>query len=67
MATKASGTLVLVIEKQHASWSLMVTASLALVLRASVLPSAPHSLRSAPRGPEVPMDQGGEVHVSRGD
>ena len=36
-------------------------------LRSSVLPSAPHSLRSAPRGPEVPMDQGGGVHVSRGD
>ena len=26
MATKASGTLVLIIEKQHASWGLMVTA-----------------------------------------
>ena len=26
MATKASGTLVLIIEKQHASWVLMVTA-----------------------------------------
>ena len=29
MATKASGTLVLIIEKQHASWDLMVTASCA--------------------------------------
>ena len=32
MATKASGTLVLIIEKQHASWDLMVTASSALEL-----------------------------------
>ena len=32
MATKASGTLVLIIEKQHASWDLMVTASPALQL-----------------------------------
>ena len=32
MATKASGTLLLIIEKQHASWDLMVTASLALEL-----------------------------------
>ena len=30
MATKASGTLVLIIEKQHASWDLMVTAFPAL-------------------------------------
>ena len=33
MASKASGTLVLVIERQHASWSLMVTALPALQLR----------------------------------
>ena len=33
MASKASGTLFLIIEKQHASWSLMVTASPALELR----------------------------------
>ena len=33
MASKASGTLYLIIEKQHASWSLMVTASPALDLR----------------------------------
>ena len=32
MATKASGTLVLIIEKQHTSWDLMVTASSALEL-----------------------------------
>ena len=30
MATKASGILVLIIEKQHASWDLMVTALPAL-------------------------------------
>ena len=59
MATKASGTLVLIIEKQHASWSLMVTASPALELRFC------HRLRIAsarrPRGPEVPTDQSGGV------
>ena len=32
MATKASGVLLLIIEKQHASWDLMVTASPALEL-----------------------------------
>ena len=32
MATKASSTLVLIIEKQHAPWDLMVTASPALEL-----------------------------------
>ena len=32
MATKASGTLVLIIEKQHTSWGLMVTALPALEL-----------------------------------
>ena len=32
IATKASGTLVLIIEKHHASWDLMVTASPALEL-----------------------------------
>ena len=33
MGIKAPDTLVLIIEKQHASWSLMVTASPALELR----------------------------------
>ena len=33
MATKASLTLVLIIEKQHASWDLMITALSALELR----------------------------------
>ena len=32
MATKAPGTLALIMEKQHASWDLMVTASPALEL-----------------------------------
>ena len=33
MASKASGTLVLIIEKQHASWDLMCSALTALELR----------------------------------
>ena len=33
MATKASGILLLIIEKQHASWDLMITALSALELR----------------------------------
>ena len=33
MATKASGTLVLIIEKQHASWDLMCSTLTALELR----------------------------------
>ena len=32
MASKASGAFLLIIEKQHASWDLMVTASPALEL-----------------------------------
>ena len=52
MASKASGTLFLIIEKQHASWSLMVTASPALDLRFC------HRLRIASArplvGPECP-------------
>ena len=65
MATKASGILILIIEKQHASWNLMVIALSALELRFC------HWLRVAsarrPRGPEVPTDQSGGVHVSRAD
>ena len=60
MATKASGTLVLIIEKQHASWDLMVTASPALELHfrcqlriASARPIA------ANFGPVGPMCQSG--------
>ena len=33
MASKAAGTLVLIIDKKHASWGLMVSASFALELR----------------------------------
>ena len=33
MATKASSTLVLIIEKQYASWGLMLTATTALEVR----------------------------------
>ena len=47
MASKASGTLVLVTEKQHASWSLMITASLALA------PRFCHRLRIASARPLV--------------
>jgi hypothetical protein len=65
MATKASGTLLLIIEKQHASWDLMVIASYVVERRFC------HRLRIAsdrrPRGPEVPTDQSGGVHVSRAD
>ena len=49
MASKASGTLFLVIEKQHASWSLMVTTSPALELRFC------HRLRMP--APEYPVGQ----------
>ena len=49
MATKASGTLVLIIGKQHASWDLMCSTLPALELP-SVLTPAPHSLRR-PHGP----------------
>ena len=63
MATKASGTLVLIIEKQHASWDLMVTALPALELRfwcqlriASARPIL---------GPSGPMCQSGGSCVCR--
>ena len=45
MATKASGTFVLIIEKQHASWDLMGTALPAYELR------LPHQLRVASARP----------------
>ena len=53
MATKASWTLVLIIEKQHASWDLMVTASPALELHFRC------QLRMANFGPvgPIPMTQ----------
>ena len=67
MASKASGTLIPIIEKQVAACFMESHGYRLTCLRASVLPSAPHSLRSVARGSEVPMDQGGGVHVSRGD
>ena len=66
MATKASGTLVLIIEKQHASWDLMCSPLPALV-GASVLTPAPHSLRTAPRGPVWPMHHIGGLCMCRAD
>ena len=53
MATKASGTLFLIIEKQHAPWDLMVTASPALELHFRCQ-LALHSLRTANLGPSGP-------------
>ena len=64
MATKASGTLVLIIEKQHASWDLMVTASPAMELHSLSVP-APHSLRTVNFGPVGPMCQSGGSCVCR--
>ena len=69
MATKASGTLVLIIQKQHASWDLMFSTLPALELR-SVLTPAPHSidsLRTAPRGPVWPMHHSGDLCMCRAD
>ena len=40
MATKASGTSALIMDKQHASWDLMVTASPALELHFRSVSSA---------------------------
>ena len=52
MATKASGTLVLIIEKQHASWDLMVTALPALEVHFRCqLRIASAQLISGPSGP----------------
>ena len=39
MATKASGTLILIIEKQHASWDLMCSTLPALELRFDASPT----------------------------
>ena len=46
MATKASGTLVLIIEKQHASWGLMCSTLPALDLR---FRRQPHIASARPR------------------
>ena len=56
MATKASGTLVLIIKKQHASWVLMVTALSGLELH---FWCQLHSLRTANFGVVWPMCQSG--------
>eukprot|EP00966_Prymnesium_polylepis_P279694 6461748-Prymnesium_polylepis.1 len=66
MATKAHGTLVLIIEKEHASWNLMATALPALELRFwRQLHIA--SACTAPRGPVGPMHQNGGSCVCRAD
>ena len=57
MATKASGTLVLIIEKRHASWDLMVTASPALELHFRC--QLRIALRTDNFGPIGPMCQSG--------
>ena len=49
MATKASGTLLLIIEKQHASWDLMITALSALELRLRVASARPLVDAKCPR------------------
>ena len=60
MATKASLTLVLIIEKQHASWGLMVTALLAWNFTfGSSSVSPPHGQFRV----VGPMRQSGAVHV----
>ena len=63
MATKASGTLVLIIEKQHASWDLMCSTLPALELR---FRRQPH-IASARPGPVWPMHHGGGLCMCRAD
>ena len=63
MATKASGTLVLIIEKQHTSWGLMVTALPALELHFWC--QLRIRLRTANFGPVGPMCQSGGSCVCR--
>ena len=66
MATKASCTLVLIIEKQHASWDLMVTALPALEVHFRCqLRMRLHSLRTANFGAVGPMWQSGGSCVCR--
>ena len=56
MATKASGTLVLIIEKQHASWDLMCSTVPALELR---FRRQPHI--GPPHGPPRPSGVGARL------
>ena len=65
MVTKASGTLVLIIEKQHASWDLMVTASPALELHFRCQLRISSAVRTANFGPVGPMCQSGGSCVCR--
>ena len=50
MATKASGTLVLIIEKQHASWDLMCSTLHALEIRFRLQPPHIHVASARPLG-----------------
>ena len=54
MGIKAPDTLVLIIEKQHASWSLMATATPALDLRFGFGP-APHPALASARPSADPL------------
>ena len=65
MATKASGTLGTIIEKQHAPWDLMVTASPALELRFWCQLRIASADRTANFGPVGPMCQSGGSCVCR--
>ena len=67
MATKASGTLVLIIEKQHASWDLMCSTLPALELRFRRQPHIASARPSAPRGPVWPMHHIGGLCMCRAD
>ena len=61
MATKASGTLVLVIEKQHASWGLMCSTLPALELR---FRRQPHIASARPLvGPSGPCTVSDFIHT----
>ena len=65
MATKASWTLVLIVEKQHASWDLMVTASPALELHFRCQLRIASAVRTVNFGPVGPMCQSGGSCVCR--
>ena len=66
MATKASGTSVLIVEKHHVLHGTSCVAPYTC-LGASVLTPAPHSLRTAHRGPVWPMHHSGGLCMCRAD
>ena len=67
MATKASGTLVLIIEKVRSNMLHGASCVALTCLRASLLTPATHSLRTAPRGPIWPMHHSGGLCMCRAD